>query len=56
VDTDVLLGLPCQITVKHLEPRPKRDGDGFWFNTEVEDVLPAKKNADGTVAYDEPPF
>jgi hypothetical protein len=56
VDTDVLLGLPCQITVKHLDPRPKRDGDGFWFNTEVEDVLPAKKNADGTVAYDEPPF
>lgn len=41
IDTDLLLGLPCQITVKHQEPRPRKDGDGFWFNVEVDDVYPA---------------
>lgn len=39
VDTDVLLGLDCQITVAHQEPR-EREGGGFWFNIEVEDVFP----------------
>lgn len=56
VDTETLLGLPCQITVKHLDPKPRRDGDGFWFNMEVEDVLPPKRDASGAVSYEEPPF
>lgn len=40
VDTDHLVGLSAQITVKHQEPRPRRDGDGFWFNVEVEEIFP----------------
>lgn len=43
LDTDVLLGLPCQITVTHMEPRPKADG-GFWYDCPVEDVLPPVRN------------
>jgi hypothetical protein len=41
VDTDDLIGLPAQGTVKHLEPRPKKEGDGFWFNIELDELFPA---------------
>lgn len=56
VDTEQLLGTSCQITVKHMDPRPRKDGDGFWYNVEVEDVLPPARDAAGNVSYDEPPF
>ena len=41
VDTDDLIGLPAQGTVRHLEPRPKKDGEGFWFNVEIDELFPA---------------
>ena len=41
VDTDDLIGLPGQGTVRHLEPRPKKEGGGFWFNTELDELFPA---------------
>ena len=40
VDTDDLIGLQGQGTVKHLEPRAKRDGEGFWFNVELDELFP----------------
>jgi len=40
VDTDQLIGLVAQATVRHLEPRPRRDGDGFWFNIEIDEIFP----------------
>lgn len=65
VDTDMLLGLACQVTAKHLEPRPRKNGDGHWFNVEVDEVFPAHAVAQAAQApaqapqapsYDEPPF
>ena len=67
VDTDDLIGLPVQGTVRHLEPRPKKDGEGFWFNVEVEELFPAGMGKAsnvakedpwqaGTTTYDAPPF
>lgn len=50
-DTDNILGLPCKITVKHEEPRPKKDG-GFFYGCPVEDVFPASP----ATSSDEPPF
>jgi hypothetical protein len=50
-DTDQVLGLPCKITVKHEEPRPKKDG-GFFYGCPVEDVFPA----DPRSSDDAPPF
>jgi len=41
VDTDDLIGLPAQGTVRHLEPRAKKDGEGFWFNVELDELFPA---------------
>jgi hypothetical protein len=40
VDTDDLIGLPGQGTVRHLEPRIKKEG-GFWFNCELDELFPA---------------
>lgn len=40
LDTDTLIGLPCLITVRHDEPRQKRDG-GFFYGCPVDDVFPA---------------
>lgn len=51
VDTDELLGLPAQATVKHLEPRAKKDGNGYWFNVEVDELFQA-----GAVREDQVPF
>lgn len=45
-DTDNLLGLPCKITVKHEEPRPKKDG-GTFYGCPVEDVFPAEGRTSG---------
>lgn len=58
VDTDLLVGLKCQGTVKHLEPRARKNGDGFWFNVEVDEVFPAYGDnvTAGAVAADAPPF
>ena len=41
VDTDDLIGLSGQGTVRHLEPRAKKDGEGFWFNVELDELFPA---------------
>lgn len=41
VDTDDLIGLPAQGTVRHLDPRVKKDGEGFWFNVELDELFPA---------------
>jgi hypothetical protein len=39
-DSDLLLGLPCALTVRHMPVRPKRDGSNF-YPYEVESVFPA---------------
>ena len=41
VDTDLLIGLKAQGSVKHLEPTPRKNGDGFWFNIELAEIFPA---------------
>ena len=48
-DTDAVLGLPCLLTVRHDEPRTKRDG-GKFYGCPVDEVYPA--SGGGT----EPPF
>jgi hypothetical protein len=40
-DTDDFIGLPVQGTVRHLEPRQKKDSEGFWFNVEIDELFPA---------------
>ena len=39
MDTDKLIGLPCMISFKHEEPRPKKDGT-LYYGSPVEEVLP----------------
>ena len=46
LDTDDLLGLPCVITVRHDEPRPKRDGSGNFYPCPVDSVFPASDVAE----------
>lgn len=41
LDTDDLIGLQAQGTVRHQEPRAKKDGEGFWFNVDIEELFPA---------------
>lgn len=41
-DTDIIIGLPCKITVRHEEPRPRKDGQGSFYGCPVADVLPAE--------------
>lgn len=41
VDTDELIGLQAQATVRHLDPRPRKQGDGFWYNVELAEIFPA---------------
>lgn len=50
LDTDDLLGLPCQITVSHDEPRAKKDG-GYFYGCPVEDVFPAKGQISGDGSF-----
>lgn len=39
LDTDMLIGLPCIVTIAHAEPRKKADGT-YFYPCEVEEVLP----------------
>jgi hypothetical protein len=41
VDTDDLLGLTAIGTVLHAEPREKKDGNGYWYNVELDELFPA---------------
>ena len=51
LNTDDLVGLPCIVTVRHDEPRPKKDGGNF-YPCPVDDVFP-----EGALPVDdEPPF
>lgn len=50
LQTDDLLGLSCMITVRHDEPRPRRDGAGNFYPCPVDSVFPP------SVADDLPPF
>lgn len=47
-DTDNILGLPCQVTVRHEEPRQKKDGSGFFYGCPVDEVFPVGEAADFT--------
>lgn len=51
INTDDLLGLPCLFTVRHEEPRPKKDGSGNFYGCRVADVFPID-----ALQSDEPPF
>jgi hypothetical protein len=53
-DSDSVIGLPCRITVKHEEPQPRKNGDGFWYRETVLDVLPPAGSA--AAFSSEPPF
>lgn len=70
-DTDDLVGLQVQATVRHVEPRAKKDGEGFWFNIELDEMFPVSSggqranyptgvvrsdNVWGNNGLDEPPF
>lgn len=46
LDTDLLIGLSCVITVRHEEPRPKKDGNGNWYECPVDDVFPVTGGGD----------
>lgn len=50
LDTDMLLGLPCIVTIRHGEPRPKSDGSNF-YPCEVDEVLPKSGSL-----INQPPF
>lgn len=50
-DTNDVVGLPVKLTVKHEEPRKKKDG-GTFYGCPVEDLIPATSAAFST----EPPF
>ena len=52
IDTDDLIGLTGQGTVRHLDPRPKKEGDGFWFNVELEELFPASMGNHAAAAKD----
>ena len=41
VDTDLLVGLHAVATVRHQDPRPRKNGDGFWYNVELNEIFPA---------------
>jgi hypothetical protein len=40
LNTDDLIGLPCMFTIKHEEPRPRKDGTGNFYGVRVDDVFP----------------
>lgn len=50
IDTDELVGLQGILTVRHQEPRNKRDGSGKWYGIEVADLFPPD------ALEDSPPF
>jgi hypothetical protein len=47
IDTDDLIGLPAVGTVLHAPPRPKKDGNGNWFNVELDELFPASMGTGG---------
>jgi hypothetical protein len=49
LDTDILVGLPCVIEVRHDEPRQKKDGT-FFYGCPVDQVYPAA-GADVTASW-----
>ena len=55
IDTDLLLGLPCVITVRHDPPRPKKDGSNF-YPCPVDQVFPEGTEFGSRVQDSEPPF
>lgn len=57
IDTDLALGLPCQLTVRHEDPRPRREG-GMFYACAVDDVFPPTSRPARAMAAtsDEPPF
>ena len=58
IDTDDLVGLSVQGTVRHLAPRQKKEGEGFWFNVDIEELFPigngAPTNAGLAIAGNDP--
>lgn len=46
LDTDLLVGLPCTVTVRHEDPVPRRDGSGNFYPCPVDEVFPADGAAD----------
>lgn len=46
LDTDLLIGLPCSVTVRHEAPVPRRDGTGNFYPCPVDEVFPADGAAD----------
>ncbi len=52
-DTDMIVGLPCVVTVRHDPPREKRDGSTF-YPCVVDDVMPKDSPAGRTSMA--PPF
>lgn len=56
-ESDPLIEMPCRITVKHDDPRPRKNGEGFWYDETVLDVLPpsgtvtAMAQESGTVPF-----
>lgn len=55
IDTDKVEGLRAQIVLTHVEPEPRRDGTGFYYNTRVTDAFSMKPGEDAP-SYDDPPF
>lgn len=53
IDTDDLIGLWCKFSVRHQEPRARKQGDGFWYNVEVDEVFPYHPT-NGAVAQQQP--
>lgn len=48
VDTDLLVGGHAMATVRHLEPKARKNGDGFWFNVELDEIFaPYGQNVTG---------
>lgn len=41
VDTDDLIGAKGLATVKHLPPRPRKSGEGNWYNVELNELFPS---------------
>jgi hypothetical protein len=55
VDTDMLQGLPCIITIKHREPRSYNGRT--YYECEIDDVFPVNaREVAGGVASEDPPF
>lgn len=55
IDTDLLLGLPCVLTIRHDPPRPKKDGSNF-YPCPVDQVFPEGTNVIGAGQEESPPF